>query len=52
MSRKTLRKSLAQGGYDPEAILGATGIDGTQRPEMLTPEQFMQLSEAHVKIGG
>ena len=44
--RKTLRKALAQGGYDAERILGHTGIDGQQRPEVLTPEQFLRMFEA------
>ncbi len=44
--RKTLRKALAQGGYDAEHVLGNTGIDGRHRPEMLTPEQFLQMFEA------
>jgi 16S rRNA (adenine1518-N6/adenine1519-N6)-dimethyltransferase len=46
--RKTLRKSLSQGGFDAEGILRRTGIDGQQRPEMLTPEQFLQMFEAKV----
>ena len=41
--RKTLRKALAQGGFDPERILGSTGIDGQQRPEMLTPDDFLKM---------
>ena len=44
--RKTLRKALAQGGYDAERILAQTGIDGRQRPEVLTPEQFLQMFDA------
>jgi 16S rRNA (adenine1518-N6/adenine1519-N6)-dimethyltransferase len=47
--RKTLRKALAQGGYDAERILGAASIDGTRRPETLTPEQFLQMFEASTK---
>ena len=47
--RKTLRKALAQGGYDAEQVLGATGIDGQQRPEVLTPMQFLQMYEAVAK---
>ena len=45
--RKTLRKALSQGGYDAETILGHTQIDGQQRPEVLTPEQFLQMFEAN-----
>ena len=44
--RKTLRKALSQGGYDAERVLPATALDGQQRPEMLTPEQFLQMFEA------
>jgi 16S rRNA (adenine1518-N6/adenine1519-N6)-dimethyltransferase len=44
--RKTLRKALAQAKYDAERVLGATGIDGRQRPEVLTPPQFLQMFEA------
>jgi 16S rRNA A1518/A1519 N6-dimethyltransferase RsmA/KsgA/DIM1 with predicted DNA glycosylase/AP lyase activity len=44
--RKTLRKALAQGGYDAERILGATAIDGRQRPETLTPDDFLRMFEA------
>ena len=41
--RKTLRKALSQGGYDAKTVLTATGIDGQARPEVLTPEQFLQM---------
>jgi 16S rRNA (adenine1518-N6/adenine1519-N6)-dimethyltransferase len=44
--RKTLRKAISQAGYDPEQVLKTTGIDGQQRPEMLTPEKFLQMFEA------
>jgi 16S rRNA (adenine1518-N6/adenine1519-N6)-dimethyltransferase len=44
--RKTLRKALVQGGYDPERILSQTGIDGQQRPEVLTPEDFLRMFDA------
>lgn len=44
--RKTLRKALAQGGHDAERILGVTGLDGRQRPEVLTPEQFMAMFQS------
>lgn len=44
--RKTLRKALAQGGYGAERILQVTGLDGQQRPEVMTPEQFLSLFEA------
>jgi 16S rRNA (adenine1518-N6/adenine1519-N6)-dimethyltransferase len=44
--RKTLRKALSQGAYDAGKILGQTRIDGTLRPEVLTPDQFLQMFEA------
>lgn len=44
--RKTLRKALAQAGYDAERILGPTRIDGTRRPETVKPDQFLQMYEA------
>jgi 16S rRNA (adenine1518-N6/adenine1519-N6)-dimethyltransferase len=43
--RKTLRKALSQAGYEAEKVLRATGIDGQQRPETLTPPQFLQMFE-------
>ena len=43
--RKTLRKALAQGGYEAERILHVTGLDGQQRPELLPPEQFLAMFE-------
>ena len=44
--RKTLRKALAQAGYDAPALLTATGFDGQLRPEAFTPEQLLQLHSA------
>ncbi|MGE5611995.1 MAG: 16S rRNA (adenine(1518)-N(6)/adenine(1519)-N(6))-dimethyltransferase RsmA [Bacillota bacterium] len=44
--RKTLRKSLGQGGYDAEIALAAANIDPKLRPEELTPEQFRALFDA------
>lgn len=44
--RKTLRKSLGQGGYDAEAALAEAQIDPKLRPEDLTPEQFRRLFDA------
>jgi 16S rRNA (adenine1518-N6/adenine1519-N6)-dimethyltransferase len=46
--RKTLRRALVQGGYDAEQVLSQTGIDGQQRPEMLSPEEFLKMFEASV----
>jgi 16S rRNA (adenine1518-N6/adenine1519-N6)-dimethyltransferase len=44
--RKTLRRALAQAGYDADAAVAATGFDGGLRPEAFTPEQLLQLYEA------
>jgi len=44
--RKTLRRALAQAGYDAGALLAATGFDGQLRPEAFTPEQLLLLYEA------
>ena len=41
--RKTLRRALAQAGYDFEAALSATGMDGQRRAEEFTPEQLFAL---------
>jgi 16S rRNA (adenine1518-N6/adenine1519-N6)-dimethyltransferase len=41
--RKTLRKALTQAGHDADRALSATGLDGKIRPEVLTPEQLLQL---------
>jgi 16S rRNA (adenine1518-N6/adenine1519-N6)-dimethyltransferase len=40
--RKTLRKALAQAGYDSQ-VLERLGIDGQLRPENITPQQFLSL---------
>jgi 16S rRNA (adenine1518-N6/adenine1519-N6)-dimethyltransferase len=44
--RKTLRRALTEAGLDASAILAATAIDGTVRPEVLSVEQLMSLSAA------
>ena len=44
--RKTLRRALSQAGYDADAALAATGLDGGLRPEAFTPEQLLRLFEA------
>jgi 16S rRNA (adenine1518-N6/adenine1519-N6)-dimethyltransferase len=44
--RKTLRRALAQAGFDADAALAATGFDGGLRPEAFTPEQLLRLFEA------
>ncbi|MDB5297935.1 MAG: rsmA [Phycisphaerales bacterium] len=41
--RKTLRKALDQAGYDATAVVGGAGVDGTLRPEVFTPEQFVAM---------
>ena len=42
--RKTLRRALAQAGFDnAEAILASQGIDPQLRPEVLSPEQLLAL---------
>jgi len=46
--RKTLRNALAQAGFGAAAALAATGLDGQQRPEMLTPGQLLDLYEVAV----
>jgi 16S rRNA (adenine1518-N6/adenine1519-N6)-dimethyltransferase len=46
--RKTLRKALAQGGYDAERVLGETRIDGQLRPEMLAPGDFLRMFEVSI----
>jgi 16S rRNA (adenine1518-N6/adenine1519-N6)-dimethyltransferase len=44
--RKMLRRSLAGVLDDPQATLGALGIDDTARPEQLTPEDFLRIAGA------
>ncbi len=44
--RKTLRRGLTQAGYNAAIMLEKTGIKPELRPEMLTPEQLMQLFDA------
>ncbi|HEX3356230.1 MAG TPA: 16S rRNA (adenine(1518)-N(6)/adenine(1519)-N(6))-dimethyltransferase RsmA [Tepidisphaeraceae bacterium] len=41
--RKTLRKSLAQAGFDAKDALTDLKIDEQLRPETLTPSQFLEL---------
>jgi 16S rRNA (adenine1518-N6/adenine1519-N6)-dimethyltransferase len=50
--RKTLRRALAQAGFDADAVLQATGFDGQLRPEMFTPEQMLRMYEAVQTAGG
>jgi 16S rRNA (adenine1518-N6/adenine1519-N6)-dimethyltransferase len=45
--RKTIRKAMAQAGYENvEQILTSQGIDPQHRPEVLTPEQILRLFQA------
>ena len=41
--RKTLRKALANAGYDAGPVLAKLGIDPQLRPETLTPEQVLAI---------
>lgn len=50
--RKTLRKALSMAGHDAGAVLSALGVDGTIRPEELTPEQFLRAFEVASGTGG
>ena len=44
--RKTLRKALDQAGYPADVVLAGAGVDGTLRPEVFTPEQFVAMWRA------
>jgi 16S rRNA (adenine1518-N6/adenine1519-N6)-dimethyltransferase len=44
--RKTLRRALLQGGYDADAILSATNLDGQRRGEEFSPEVFVNMFDA------
>jgi 16S rRNA (adenine1518-N6/adenine1519-N6)-dimethyltransferase len=48
--RKTLRKALEQSGYESARVLSETGLDGTLRPEVFTPEQFRAMFDVVSKI--
>jgi 16S rRNA (adenine1518-N6/adenine1519-N6)-dimethyltransferase len=47
--RKTLRKALAMGGFDAEALLTAAGADGRQRPESLSPTALQAMFAASLQ---
>ena len=49
--RKTLRRALAQAGYDADGALAATGFDGGLRPEAFSPEQLLRLFESLAQSG-
>jgi 16S rRNA (adenine1518-N6/adenine1519-N6)-dimethyltransferase len=44
--RKTLRRALAQGGFDAERVLSTVNLDGRQRAEEFEPPIFLQMFEA------
>ena len=44
--RKTLRRALAQAGYNADEVLSAAAINGQQRAEEFTPEQLLTLFKA------
>ena len=41
--RKMLRKALVQAGYDGEALVERSGLDGHRRPEEFSPEEIFSL---------
>ncbi len=43
--RKTLRRALAQAGYDSDQMLEAARFDGARRPETFSPEELLKLFE-------
>ena len=48
--RKTLRTSLKRWNEDPETVLARAGISSAARAEELTPEDFVRLATASLKI--
>jgi 16S rRNA (adenine1518-N6/adenine1519-N6)-dimethyltransferase len=44
--RKTLRRALAQAGYDAENVLTIAEFDGQKRAEEFTPEMLLKLFQA------
>jgi 16S rRNA (adenine1518-N6/adenine1519-N6)-dimethyltransferase len=49
--RKTLRRALSQAGFDSDAALAATGIDGQKRAEEFAPPTLFKLFESTAKEG-
>ena len=43
--RKTLRRGLLQAGYDADAVLARTGLDGQKRAEEFPPDAFVRMFE-------
>lgn len=48
--RKTLRKALLQAGYPPEELLANLPINDQDRPEVLTPKEFLEMFEAAIAV--
>lgn len=44
--RKTLRRALAQAGFDADRILSAVGLDGQRRAEEFEPGVFLRMFQA------
>jgi 16S rRNA (adenine1518-N6/adenine1519-N6)-dimethyltransferase len=41
--RKTLKKAISEAGFEPDQILGRSGLDGKRRAEEFAPADFMTL---------
>ena len=41
--RKTLRRAVAQAGFDADAVLSRTGIDGQKRAEEFAPQELWKM---------
>lgn len=44
--RKTLRRALAQGGFDADRVLSTANVDGQQRAEEFEPQVFLRMFKA------
>ena len=44
--RKTLRKAMTQAGLDAQRVIEKTGVDPQARPEVLSPEKWLEMFEA------
>jgi len=49
--RKTLRKSLSMSNYNDELLLQKSGLNGQQRPEEFTPEEFWKMFQLQNQAG-
>lgn len=47
--RKTLRRALAQGGFDADRVLSTLNLDGQRRAEEFEPGIFLRMFEAAVE---